>query len=96
MSNVKVYHDHTNIVFLTFYKLSWRICCSRRLCISGSQILPAALAAPAEPGPDCTAVADRMASSSLQEEVYDVEGKIEEYFAFDRKEEWIEFYLTLT
>ncbi|XP_036911113.1 protein FAM149A isoform X2 [Sturnira hondurensis] len=59
----------------------------RQLCISGSQILPAALAAPAEPGPDGTGVADLMACSSLQEEVYDVEGKIEEYFAFDRKEE---------
>ncbi|KAF6084012.1 family with sequence similarity 149 member A [Phyllostomus discolor] len=59
----------------------------RQLCISGSQILPAALAAPAEPGPDCTGAADRLACPSLQEEVYDVEGKIEEYFAFDWKEE---------
>ncbi|XP_054422120.1 protein FAM149A isoform X2 [Pteronotus mesoamericanus] len=59
----------------------------RQLCISGSQILPAALAAPAMPGPDYTGVADLMACSSLQEEVYDVEGKIEEYFAFDRKED---------
>ncbi|XP_053515793.1 protein FAM149A isoform X2 [Artibeus jamaicensis] len=60
---------------------------SRQLCIFGSQILPAALAAPAEPGSEGTGVADFMACSSLQEEVYDVEGKIEEYFAFDRKEE---------
>ncbi|KAM5312915.1 protein FAM149A isoform 2-T2 [Glossophaga mutica] len=59
----------------------------RQLCISGSQILPAELAAPAEPGPDCTGMADLMACSSLQEEVYDMEGKIEEYFAFDRKED---------
>lgn len=58
----------------------------RELYISGSQILPAALAAPALPGPDCTGVADLPACSSLQEEVYDVDGKIEEYFAFDRKE----------
>ncbi|XP_059541603.1 protein FAM149A isoform X3 [Myotis daubentonii] len=59
----------------------------RQLCISGSQILPAALAAPALPGPNCTEVADLAACSSLQEEIYDVDGKIEEYFAFDRKEE---------
>ncbi|XP_059541602.1 protein FAM149A isoform X2 [Myotis daubentonii] len=59
----------------------------RQLCISGSQILPAALAAPALPGPNCTEVADLAACSSLQEEIYDVDGKIEEYFAFDRKED---------
>ncbi|XP_045053082.2 protein FAM149A isoform X1 [Desmodus rotundus] len=59
----------------------------RQLCVSGSQILPAALAVPAGPGPDCTGVADPMACSPLQEEVYDVEGKIEEYFAFDQKED---------
>ncbi|XP_011362286.1 protein FAM149A [Pteropus vampyrus] len=59
----------------------------RELCISGSQILLAALAAPALPGSDCTGVADLTACSSLQEEVYDVDGKIEEYFAFDRKED---------
>ncbi|XP_019522781.1 PREDICTED: protein FAM149A isoform X2 [Hipposideros armiger] len=58
----------------------------RELCISGSQILPAALAAPALPGSDCTGAANLPACSSLQEEVYDVDGKIEEYFAFDRKE----------
>ena len=87
MSNLKAYQNHTNIVVLTFYKLSWRICFSCRLCVSGSQILPAALAVPAGPGPDCTGVADPMACSPLQEEVYDVEGKIEEYFAFDQKEE---------
>ncbi|KAM7110531.1 protein FAM149A isoform 1-T1 [Molossus nigricans] len=58
----------------------------RQLCISGSQILPVALAAPALPGPYCTGVADLPACSSLQEEVYDVDGQIEEYFAFDRKE----------
>lgn len=59
----------------------------RQLCISGSQILPAALAAQPLPGPDSTEVADLAAWSSLQEEVYDVDGKIEEYFAFDRKED---------
>ncbi|XP_066093077.1 protein FAM149A isoform X1 [Saccopteryx bilineata] len=60
---------------------------STQLCISGSQIFPAALAAPALLGPDCTEMASLAACSSLQEEVYDVDGKIEEYFAFDRKED---------
>lgn len=87
MDNLKTYHNHADTVFLTSSELSWRICFSRRLCISGSQILPAALAAPALPGPDCTEVADLTAHSSLQEEVYEADGQIEEYFAFDRKEE---------
>ncbi|KAM8786310.1 protein FAM149A isoform 2-T2 [Rhynchonycteris naso] len=60
---------------------------STQLCISGSQIFPAAPAAPALLGPDCTEVASLTACSSLQEEVYDVDGNIEEYFAFDRKED---------
>nr|XP_005556533.1 PREDICTED: protein FAM149A isoform X6 [Macaca fascicularis] len=59
----------------------------RELCISGSQIVPAALSASALPGPDGTGVADLTACSSLEEEVYHVDGKIEEYFAFDRKED---------
>lgn len=59
----------------------------RELCISGSHILPAALAAPALPGPDCTGLVNLPACSSLQEEVYDVDGKIEEYFAFDKKDD---------
>ncbi|XP_047571293.1 protein FAM149A isoform X3 [Lutra lutra] len=60
---------------------------SRELCVSGSQILPAAYSALALPGPDGPGVADLKAGSPLQEEVYDVDGKIEEYFAFDRKED---------
>ncbi|EHB10965.1 Protein FAM149A [Heterocephalus glaber] len=59
----------------------------RELCISGSQIVPAALEASALPGPDGTGSASLVACSSLQEEVYGVDGKIEEYFAFDRKED---------
>ncbi|XP_004428824.2 PREDICTED: protein FAM149A [Ceratotherium simum simum] len=59
----------------------------RQLCISGSQILPAAPSAPALPGPDCAGAADLPACSSLEEEVIDVDGKIEEYFAFDRRED---------
>uniref|UniRef100_A0A8C0E2L9 DUF3719 domain-containing protein n=1 Tax=Balaenoptera musculus TaxID=9771 RepID=A0A8C0E2L9_BALMU len=59
----------------------------RELCIFGSQIVPAALSALTLPGPVGTGVADLTACSSLEEEVYDVDGKIEEYFAFDRKED---------
>ncbi|XP_054410829.1 protein FAM149A isoform X5 [Pongo abelii] len=59
----------------------------RELCISGSQIVPAALSASALPGPDDTGVADLTARSSLEEEVYHVDGNMEEYFAFDRKED---------
>ncbi|XP_012580185.1 PREDICTED: protein FAM149A isoform X2 [Condylura cristata] len=55
----------------------------RELCISGSHVAPA----PALPGPGCLGAADLMTSSSLEEEVYDMDGNIEEYFAFDRKEE---------
>nr|XP_008990731.3 protein FAM149A isoform X1 [Callithrix jacchus]XP_035148368.2 protein FAM149A isoform X1 [Callithrix jacchus]XP_054108657.1 protein FAM149A isoform X1 [Callithrix jacchus]XP_054108659.1 protein FAM149A isoform X1 [Callithrix jacchus] len=58
----------------------------RELCISGSQLVPATPSAPALPGPHATGIADLAAHSSLEEEVYLVDGKIEEYFAFDRKE----------
>ncbi|GAB5570156.1 protein FAM149A isoform X1 [Prionailurus iriomotensis] len=60
---------------------------SRELCISGSQILPGVCSSPALPGPTCTRPADCSAGSPLEEEVYDADGKMEEYFAFDRKEE---------
>ncbi|XP_040345930.1 protein FAM149A isoform X1 [Herpailurus yagouaroundi] len=59
----------------------------RELCISGSQILPGVCSSPALPGPACTRPADCSAGSPLEEEVYDADGKMEEYFAFDRKEE---------
>ncbi|XP_042637931.1 protein FAM149A [Orycteropus afer afer] len=59
----------------------------RELCISGSQILPAALSAPALQGAEGTGIADLEACSRLEEEVYDVDGKIEEYFAFDGEED---------
>ncbi|XP_027632398.1 LOW QUALITY PROTEIN: protein FAM149A [Tupaia chinensis] len=59
----------------------------RGLCVSGSQVVPAALPASALPGPDGTGIADLTPRSSLEEEVYDMDGKIEEYFAFDRKED---------
>nr|XP_036852727.1 protein FAM149A isoform X2 [Manis javanica] len=59
----------------------------RELCVSGSQIHPAVPSAPARLGPDSTGVADGTALSPLEEEVYDVDGKMEEYFAFDREED---------
>lgn len=58
-----------------------------RLCVSGSQILPAVCPTSALLGPACTRPADLLACPPLEEEIYDVDGKIEEYFAFDRKEE---------
>ncbi|XP_063090706.1 protein FAM149A isoform X2 [Cavia porcellus] len=59
----------------------------RQLCISGSQIVPAALAAAALPDSDGTGIESQAACSCLEEEVYGVDGKIEEYFAFDRRED---------
>nr|XP_020135811.1 protein FAM149A isoform X1 [Microcebus murinus] len=59
----------------------------RELCISGSQIVPATLSASALPDLDGPGVSDLTACSFLEEEVYDADGKIEEYFAFDRKED---------
>lgn len=44
---------------------------------------PGRALSPLLPGPDGTRVVDLMAHSSLEEEVFDVDGKIEEYFAFD-------------
>ncbi|KAM6149342.1 protein FAM149A [Erethizon dorsatum] len=59
----------------------------RELCVSGSQIVPAALAPTALPGRDGTGIASPAACSCMEEEVYGVDGKIEEYFAFDGKED---------
>ncbi|XP_023555422.1 protein FAM149A isoform X1 [Octodon degus] len=59
----------------------------RELCISGSQIVPAALTVSALPGCDGTGASSQVARPCLEEEVYGVDGKIEEYFAFDRKED---------
>ncbi|XP_025741924.2 protein FAM149A isoform X1 [Callorhinus ursinus] len=60
---------------------------SRELCVSGSQILPEVCSVPPLPGPEGPGVAGLTAGSAQEEEVYDVDGKIEEYFAFDRKED---------
>ncbi|XP_054976944.1 protein FAM149A isoform X2 [Sorex araneus] len=59
----------------------------RELCISGSHMVPAALSYSTVPDLGSTEAADLSTRASLEEEVYDVDGKIEEYFAFDRKEE---------
>ncbi|XP_049628309.1 protein FAM149A [Suncus etruscus] len=59
----------------------------RELCISGSHMVPTALSYSALSNPDSTEAADLTTCSSLEEEVYDVDGKMEEYFAFDIKEE---------
>ncbi|XP_075412909.1 protein FAM149A isoform X2 [Tenrec ecaudatus] len=60
---------------------------NRELCISGSQIFPAAFSAPALAGTEGSGTADPRVCSLLEEEIYDVEGKVEEYFAFDGKED---------
>ncbi|XP_050003192.1 protein FAM149A isoform X2 [Alexandromys fortis] len=59
----------------------------RELCISGSQIVPKALSAPTLTDPDGTELTDPTSCSSLKEEVYHMDGSIEEYFAFDRKQD---------
>lgn len=59
---------------------------TRELCISGSQIVPEVLSASALTDPDGTEQ-DLTSCSSLKEEVYHVDGNIEEYFAFDRKQD---------
>ncbi|XP_042557523.1 protein FAM149A isoform X1 [Dipodomys spectabilis] len=58
----------------------------RELCISGCQIIPAAFPPSALPGPEGTGIADLHACPSLEEEVYNEDGKFEEYFAFDGKD----------
>ncbi|KAH0507740.1 Protein FAM149A [Microtus ochrogaster] len=59
----------------------------RELCISGSQIVLEALSAPTLTDPVGTELTDPTSYSSLKEEVYHMDGSIEEYFAFDRKQE---------
>ncbi|XP_051038277.1 protein FAM149A isoform X1 [Phodopus roborovskii] len=59
----------------------------RELCVSGSQIVPEAPSASTLTDPDGTELTGPTSSSSLEEEVYHMDGNIEEYFAFDRKQE---------
>ncbi|XP_058145893.1 protein FAM149A [Dasypus novemcinctus] len=58
----------------------------RKLCIFGSQIAPVTPTAPALLSTDSMGIADPMACPTL-EEIYDVDGQIEEYFAFDQKQD---------
>ncbi|XP_043827144.1 protein FAM149A [Dromiciops gliroides] len=51
----------------------------KELCISGSKLVPA-------DHTQIPSVVSDITASFLQEEIYDVDGEIEEYFAFDRKE----------
>uniref|UniRef100_A0A8C5L7J2 Family with sequence similarity 149, member A n=1 Tax=Jaculus jaculus TaxID=51337 RepID=A0A8C5L7J2_JACJA len=59
---------------------------TRELYISGSHIVPEARSASILPGPFGIGMADSTCLS-LEEEVYHVDGNVEEYFAFDRKED---------
>lgn len=59
-----------------------------RLCISGSKLIPAASPVHKEFNADLSGipVAESSVYSFLEEEIYDAEGNIEEYLAFDNKE----------
>ncbi|XP_051025658.1 protein FAM149A [Acomys russatus] len=59
----------------------------RELCISGSQIVPEVLSDSDPTDPDGLQLASPTSYSSLKEELYHVDGNIEEYFAFDRKQD---------
>ncbi|XP_029875412.1 protein FAM149A isoform X2 [Aquila chrysaetos chrysaetos] len=60
----------------------------KELCISGSKLIPTA--SPIRKSLDSSSTRISASASSmysfLEEEIYDVDGKIEEYFAFDNKE----------
>ncbi|NXQ98957.1 F149A protein, partial [Sagittarius serpentarius] len=60
----------------------------KELCISGSKLIPTA--SPVHKSLDSSSTRISASASStysfLEEEIYDVDGKIEEYFAFDNKE----------
>ncbi|NXG54858.1 F149A protein, partial [Hemiprocne comata] len=60
----------------------------KELCISGSRLIPTA--SPIHKSIDSSSTKISTSDSSmylfLEEEIYDVDGKIEEYFAFDNKE----------
>ncbi|NXP15899.1 F149A protein, partial [Thinocorus orbignyianus] len=60
----------------------------KELCISGSKLIPTASPIHKSLDSNSTTISasDSCLYSSLEEEIYDVDGKIEEYFAFDNKE----------
>ncbi|XP_074807395.1 protein FAM149A isoform X4 [Natator depressus] len=61
---------------------------TKELCISGSKLVP--IASPVHKSLDCgsprISVSESSEYSFLEEEIYEVDGKIEEYLAFDNKE----------
>ncbi|XP_074444339.1 protein FAM149A isoform X2 [Larus michahellis] len=60
----------------------------KELCISGSKLIPTASPIHKSLDPSSTRISapDSSLYSFLEEEIYDVDGKIEEYLAFDNKE----------
>nr|XP_033799720.1 protein FAM149A isoform X2 [Geotrypetes seraphini] len=60
----------------------------KELCISGSRLVPTSspLHKALESSSSSSLISDSSAYSFLEEEIYDVDGKIEEYLAYDSKE----------
>ncbi|NXD14617.1 F149A protein, partial [Nothocercus nigrocapillus] len=58
----------------------------KELCISGSKVVPAASPLHISVDSSSTRASDPSRYLFLEEEIYDVDGKIEEYLAFDNKE----------
>ncbi|XP_068951773.1 protein FAM149A isoform X2 [Petaurus breviceps papuanus] len=78
-----VQHFPSNTASSVHLKSSLDLCESnnspKELCISGSKLVP-------EDYTRISSVASDITASFLEEEIYDVDGEIEEYFAFDKKE----------
>ncbi|NXW50560.1 F149A protein, partial [Nyctiprogne leucopyga] len=60
----------------------------KELCISGSKLIPTTspIHKPLDSGSTRTSASESSLYSFLEEEIYDMDGKIEEYLAFDNKE----------
>ncbi|XP_051475675.1 protein FAM149A isoform X2 [Apus apus] len=60
----------------------------KELCVSGSKLIPTAspIHKPLDSSSTKVSTSDSYVYLFLEEEIYDVDGKIEEYFAFDNKE----------
>ncbi|XP_020863342.1 protein FAM149A isoform X2 [Phascolarctos cinereus] len=76
-------HFPSNAASSAHIKSSLDLCESnnnlKELCISGSKLVP-------EDYTRISSVLSDIAASFLEEEIYDIDGEIEEYFAFDKKE----------
>ncbi|XP_051646618.1 protein FAM149A isoform X3 [Manacus candei] len=59
---------------------------TKELCISGSKLIPTVSPIHKSPDSSSTRISDSAMYSFLEEEIYDMDGKIEEYLAFDSKE----------